>query len=189
MYASDASFDKIYPKDIQQLGLGHWTPIEIAKTAAQFLATKNGAAILDIGSGVGKFCLVAAHYNPTINFYGIEQRVNLVEVAKKAQLKLQLHNLHFETGNFTTLNFAKYDHFYFYNSFYENIAETFKIDYEIAYSPHLYNSYNRHLYKKLMLCPSGTRIACYHGDNYHMPNNYILAASCHNDLLKLWIKE
>lgn len=36
----------------------HWTAIVIAPKAGEFLTIPN-ASVLDIGSGVGKFCLVA----------------------------------------------------------------------------------------------------------------------------------
>ena len=37
-------------------------------------------------------------------------------------------------GNFTQLDFKNFDHFYFYNAFYENLAGTDKIDDSIDYS-------------------------------------------------------
>ena len=60
-------------------------------------------------------------------------------------------------GNFTQVDFRKFDHFYFYNAFYENIAGTDKIDNSIDYSGELYNYYNRYLFKQLEQKPAGTR--------------------------------
>ena len=52
-FSSDAQFNLLYPASIQQLADRHWTPLSVAEIAADFLATGEGARILDIGSGVG----------------------------------------------------------------------------------------------------------------------------------------
>ena len=127
-FASDKIFNSLYPKPIQEVAEKHWTPLEVAKKAAAFLATSPDVKILDIGSGSGKFCLTAAHYHPLTFFYGIEQRANLVELSTDLAVKLQLANVSFICNNITNIDFGKFDHFYFYNSFYENITGTQKID-------------------------------------------------------------
>ena len=38
----------------------HWTPVHVARRAAQFLVTGPETRVLDVGSGPGKFCLVGA---------------------------------------------------------------------------------------------------------------------------------
>jgi tRNA G46 methylase TrmB len=77
-FASDILFNSLYPDSIQSLAQKHWTPLDVAKKAADFLAVSHEVKILDIGSGSGKFCLTAAYHHPDINFYGVEQRKNLV---------------------------------------------------------------------------------------------------------------
>jgi len=62
---------------------------------------------------------------------------------------LVVENDSFINGNFTQIDFRSYHHFYFYNSFYENIVGTDKIDNSIDYSLELFNYYNRYLYKQL----------------------------------------
>jgi len=37
---------------------------------------------LDIGSGVGKFCLAGAYYKPSASFFGVEQRKDLELIPK-----------------------------------------------------------------------------------------------------------
>ena len=123
-FASDEQFNQLYPLSIQALARRHWTPLSVARKAAGFLAAENNVRILDIGSGVGKFCLAAAYYKPKAFYYGIEQRKSLVSHAEKAREILHLQNVSFVDGNFTQLDFRKYDHFYFYNAFYENLAGT-----------------------------------------------------------------
>lgn len=96
---------------------------------------------MDIGSGAGKFCLSASHFKPNGLFYGIEQRKELLDIAVVEEYNLGLDNVAFLHGNFTQLDFTQFNHFYFYNSFHENIEGTDKIDYKIQHSLSLYNYY------------------------------------------------
>lgn len=187
-FSSDARFNQIYPPSIQVLAQRHWTPLVVARKAANFLAAEKNAKILDIGSGVGKFCLAAAHYKPKAFYYGIEQRKKLVNHAATAKELLRVENVSFMNGNFTQVDFRNYEHFYFYNSFYENIAGTVKIDNSIDYSLELFNYYNRYLYKQLEQKPAGTRLASFHSLEDEIPQGYQIVGSEMNDLLKFWIK-
>ena len=187
-FKSDPLFNQLYPSSIQLLAQRHWTPLTVSKKAAVFLGAESNVKILDIGSGVGKFCLAAAHYKPKALFYGIEQRKNLSNYAETAKEALQVKNVSFMNGNFTQIDFRNYDHFYFYNSFYENINGTSKIDNSIDYSYELFNYYNRYLFKQLEQKPSGTRIASFHSLEDEMPQGYHIVGTEMNDLLKFWIK-
>ena len=187
-FSSDAKFNELYPSSIQLLAQRHWTPLVVARKAANFLAAENNARILDIGSGVGKFCLAAAHYKPNAFYYGIEQRKELINYADAANEKLQLDNVFFMNGNFTQIDFKKYDHFYFYNAFYENLTGTEKIDDSIDYSLELFNYYNRYLYKQLEQKPSGTRLATFHSLEDEMPPDYHVVGVEMDGLLKFWFK-
>lgn len=187
-FNSDDNFDFLYPSTIRDLSRKHWTPLETARKAAEFLAAEKGSRILDIGSGVGKFCLAAAYYQPHSFFYGVEQRRSLINQAEIARMILQFENVAFTLGNFTQLDFRQYDHFYFYNAFYENLIGTDKIDDSIAYSVELYNYYNRYFYKQLDQKPSGTRLATFHSLEDEVPKDYHLVGSDSDSLLKFWVK-
>jgi SAM-dependent methyltransferase len=187
-FSSEAKFDQLYPLKIQELAKRHWTPLSVARKAAGFLAAENNARILDIGSGVGKFCLAAGYYKPKAFYYGVEQRISLVYKAETARHILRLENVSFIHGNFTKLDFRNYDHFYFYNAFYENLVGTDKIDNSIVYSGELYNYYNRYLYHELDQKPAGTRLATYHSMEDEIPQSYHVVGSEMDNLLKFWIK-
>lgn len=187
-FSSDLKFNQLYPTSVRLLAHRHWTPLVVAQKAADFLAAENNVSILDIGSGVGKFCLAAAHYKPQAFFYGIEQRKKLFNCASATKEMLQLENVFFTNGNFTQIDFRKYDHFYFYNSFYENLTGTEKIDDSIDYSLELFNYYNWYLYKQLEQRPSGTRIATFHSLEYEMPPGYYTVAVELDGALKCWVK-
>jgi len=187
-FLSDAQMHYLYPESIQLLAHKHWTPLSITQMVVEFLTPVHGVKVLDIGSGVGKFCLAAAYYKPAAFFSGVEQRKDLTEHAELAKATLGLKNVHFINGNFTRLNFKQYDHFYFYNSFYENLDDTDKIDDSVSYSGELYNLYNGLLYKKLDEMPSGTRLATFHCLEDKIPDGYHMIESKVGCLLKFWLK-
>ena len=187
-FASDDQFNQLYPPAIAALASRHWTPIQIAKEAAAFLAVGQAPKILDIGSGVGKFCMVGAYYHPTAQFSGVEQRGALTSIAQDLSKKMGLNNTQFFTGNFTEINISAYHHFYFYNAFYENLIDNDPIDQLIEQSPELFNLYNRKLYKALKALPVGTRIATFHSSEHEMPSSYQVVGVGSNEDLKFWIK-
>jgi Methyltransferase domain len=187
-FTSDIKFNHLYPASIQTMVRRHWTPLHIAQKAANFLAAENGVKILDIGSGVGKFCLAAAFFKPLSFFYGVEQRNQLVDYANNAAEILSLENASFIHSNFTQLDIRHYDHFYFFNAFYENLVDTAQIDESIDYSGELYNYYNRYLFKQLDQKPAGTRVATFHSLEDEIPRSYHVVGSDADNLLKFWIK-
>ena len=188
-FSSDYRFHALYPPFLRPLSKNHWTPLEVACKAATFLAAEKGTRILDIGSGMGKFCLAGAFYCPDAVYFGIEQRKDLTEYAESARRLLRLNNVSFIHGNITELDFSQYDHFYFYNSFYENIAPMGKIDEKIPYSVERYNRYQYYMNRQLAKKPSGTRVATYYGRDDQMPRGFHVGGSEMNDLLKYWVKE
>jgi SAM-dependent methyltransferase len=186
-FSTDTQLTLLYPKPIQSLARLHWTPLHIAKLASGFLASHYGARVLDIGSGVGKFCVAGAHFQRGVQFFGIEQRKHLVRHAETASSLLALPNVHFIHGNLTELDFAQFDNFYFFNSFYENINDTVKIDDDIPCTPQLYKFYNRTLYRKFDGMPAGTRVATYHVLE-RMPPGYCVVEDYIDIFLKFWVK-
>ncbi|HZI68200.1 MAG TPA: methyltransferase domain-containing protein [Hanamia sp.] len=187
-YASDLIFNSLYPKPVQEVAEKHWTPIAVAKKSAAFLATSHDVKVLDIGSGAGKFCLVAAREHPLTQFFGVEQRSNLVQLSTELAQVLALENVTFLCENICNVDFDEFDNFYFYNSFYENVPGTQKIDSSIKYSEDLYNYYNRYLYRQLKKRPSGTRLVTYHSFGIEVPSDYEVVHTDYNEFLKFWVK-
>lgn len=186
--ASDAQFHKLYPDTVLAQASMHWTPLYIARRAAEFLAAEKNAKILDIGSGAGKFCLAAAVYQPKSFFYGVEQRGDLVSYAEEAATAMRLQNVFFIHANISSIDFTAYNHFYFFNAFYENINDEYQIDSRITYSKELYAAYNRYVYKQLDKKPAGTRLATFHSTEDEIPEGYHEVGSTDDGLLKCWIK-
>jgi SAM-dependent methyltransferase len=188
-FSSDLRFHKLYADPLLAQASMHWTPLHIAKKAAAFLAAEPGKKILDIGSGAGKFCLAAAYYQPGCFYYGIEQRKNLIAAAQAAQDILRIQNVAFIHANIKGFDAGEYDHFYFFNAFFENINDEYKIDNELTYSKDLYNAYNRHLYKQLNKKPAGTRLVTFHSTQDEIPDTYHEVGGMEDEVLKFWMKE
>lgn len=187
LFSNDAAFDWMYPEHFQLLSLKHWTPLAIARKAAAFLS-EPGARVLDIGSGIGKFCLAAAYEFPETHFYGVEQRHELVYHAEEAKNYTQLHGVNFIHANITQVNFKEFDHFYFYNSFYENIGTGCPIDDTIEMSESLYAYYTQYLLNALDEKSPGTRLVTFHSFGEEVPPSYKLAGIAIDGLMKMWIK-
>ncbi|HWW37985.1 methyltransferase domain-containing protein [Pedobacter sp.] len=188
LYQNDETFDLQFSSRIQKLSKIHWSPLNIIKVAATFLAPQPGSKIIDIGSGAGKFCIAAAHYCPEAEFYGIEQRKNLYHISQRLKKISGLSNVHFTHGDFTEINLKDYNGIYFFNSFAENLSSYGRIDNSIQYSPSLYNYYANYLYKILEEKPIGTRLVTYHVDENEIPTSYRLTGSGFDQKLKLLIK-
>ena len=188
IFSGEASLCQIYPLPIQQLDRLHWSPLNVIYKAIQFLADKENVRILDIGSGVGKFCVAGAYYKPNALFYGVEQRQNLVEQAQDAKAKLGHLKVNFVHNNFTQLDLKQFDGFYFYNSFFENFPSADKIDDSIAYSADLYRYYSQYLRIQLDEMKQGTKLVTYCSWEDEIPASYQLVQERSDILLKFWIK-
>lgn len=186
-FCSDRQFDSLYTLRAQQLSAIHWTPVAVARQAAAHLCNGPGKNIMDIGSGTGKFCLVGAYYFPEYEFYGIEQRKALVDEAVITQKATQLQNVHFLHGNFTGTDMQPYDHFYFYNSFSENLYHYKPIDNLVSSSAAIYEEYLQRFYTLLEEKPAGTRLATYYCPDDAIPAAYRKIRSAADRHLQLWI--
>jgi len=186
-FSSDQQFLSLFSEKNKKANRIHYTPLAVAKKAAEFLCGGLGNKILDIGSGIGKFCFTAAHYYPAYTFYGIEQRGDLIEASEKTNETLQLSNVFFEHKNFDQITLTDYHHFYFFNSFDENIEED-KLDYQVAFSENLYHYYNAQIHKQLSKMPTGTRIATFFTLDDIIPASYLLIDTHFDEGLKFYEK-
>lgn len=182
----DEKFDQLFPPRIRQLSSIFWTPVAVAAEAAQLLVTAPGTRVLDIGSGAGKFCLIAASLTGG-RFTGLEQRAELVTAARQAAATLQISNVEFLHGNLLDVSFAEHNAFYLFNPFEENM-HGHKIDAEIPLSPALFKKYTRHVAAQLGAQPLGTHVVTYMGYADDIPACYECEATRFGDDLKLWIK-
>jgi len=183
----DAVFNEIYPPSIQAVAEKHWTPVAVAKMAAEYLVEKPGKKVLDIGAGAGKFCLVGAA-STTGLFYGVEQRSSLTKISRKIADRHNITNVEFINSNINEINFSDYEAFYFFNSFFENIDTSSPIDSTIIPDSELYHSYSDYVKEQLNKTPVGTRLVTYWSKWDEIPGNFDLVDSACNGFLSFWKK-
>jgi SAM-dependent methyltransferase len=188
---TDAEFDRIYPEWVRRASDMHWTPYVVARRAAEWLVTDSTTRVLDVGSGPGKFCLVGSLATEGV-FFGIEQRARLLAVAEQAARRCGATRAHFIRGNIISLDWGNFDAFYFYNPFYEHVADIApNIDEQIDRAPELFTRYVRITSAKLFSAPVGTRVVTYQGYGGPMPVGYrrLARESFDGNDLELWRKE
>jgi hypothetical protein len=185
----NAEFDRILPACWRRFSIVHWTPLHVARRAAQLLVTGPGTRVLDVGSGPGKFCLVGALTTPG-HFTGAEQRPYLAEFSRSFARRYSIPRVRFLCGNAPDLDWRGYSAFYFYNPFYENLDPDRKLDERFELSPSLYDRYIKMTQNRLAQAPSGTRVVTFHGMGGDMPDGYERVLQEFQDIgfLELWIK-
>ncbi len=187
-YPVNSTFDKIYPKLYQEHSARHFTPVNIAIKAVKLLVDKPTDKILDIGSGVGKFCCIGAAVTDA-QFYGVEKRKTLTNLSNKIKRLYKLKNAHFINNDFTTLDFKKFDGIYFFNSFHEQLDETCVLDETSKVSLQEYKKYHEALMEKLNECKSGTRLVTYYTFKNKIPSSFQFIDKNESGLLKFYIKK
>lgn len=184
----DNFFNTLYPLRIKKLSEFHWTPVEVAKLAADYLADKPNCKVLDIGSGAGKFCLIGAASTKG-RFYGVEQREELVKLSQRIAKTYNLNNVEFIHSNITEISFSDYDTFYFYNPFYENIDNSLLIDNKIVIDEKLYFTYSEYVENQLKKTPVGTRLVTYWSMWVDNIEGFDLEFTAYNGKLNFWEKK
>ncbi len=184
----DEEFDEIYPPAVREKSKIHWTPIEVARTAARLLVDRPGVKVLDTGSGAGKFCIVGASVTKGI-FTGVEQRKYLANLSNDIFHRYGLANASAIHANITSIDFKEYDAFYFYNPFMENIRRSDRIDSKVKLTIANYKAYIRYVRGQLGELPDGTKVVTYCSNGLKIPLGYCKIASYADGLLDLWIKQ
>jgi cyclopropane fatty-acyl-phospholipid synthase-like methyltransferase len=183
----DDEFDMIYPTEMRKMSNRHFTEIEVAIKASQFLVTKPKQNILDIGSGLGKFCFVAGSYTDA-NYIGVDYRKHFVEFCEKLTIKHRFRNVNFIHSDIVNVDFTKYNAFYFFNSFLEHWDKSAKLDDTIDLNYDNYKVYSEFLRTQFEKLPEGTRIVTYHAEIGQIPKSYNLISEHFRGLLKCWEK-
>jgi SAM-dependent methyltransferase len=186
---SDAAFDEIFPAFIRNLSRVHWTPIEVIRRAVSLLVTHPGTRILDVGSGVGKFCMVGALISEG-RFFGIEQRKHFVELANHLSARHCIARTTFQHGDLSEIQWQDFDAIYLFNPFQENKTPDQRLDDTVPLSRELYLKYVSAAALNLEKMPQGARVVTYHGFGGSFPKNYERKVSewCYRGPLELWIK-
>jgi predicted RNA methylase len=184
----DRTIDGLYPEEIAALSARHFTPVSVARRAAELLAPTPQHRVLDLGAGPGKLCIVGAATTGA-HFTGIELRLHFVRAAIAVGSRLLLRNVHFIHADILDVEWRPYDSYYLFNPFAEHLIGA--IDETVPARPPLYSFYVDAVHRRLSAATQGTRVVTYHGFGGHMPASFRLAhrEKAGSDALELWIKD
>ena len=188
--SSDVAFDAVYDDRIRDLSVQHWTPVHIAARAAQLLTRAGATRVVDVGSGVGKFCIVGA-LSTDAEFVGVEQRRDLVEIARGAALMLGADRARFVHASVDSFSLEGFNGVYLYNPFYEHISPFLApIDRAVKRSAIQYRHFVRSTTDKHAAMAPPVAVVMYNGFGGVMPSAYDFLGSepAGGDQLELWVR-
>ncbi len=185
---TDPEFDSNYPGFIQELSEIHWTPIEIIKKSVKWISKFPDSKILDVGSGVGKFCVYGSLICDS-EFTGVEIRKNLVGISNELANKFSLERVKFIHANITEIDFSNYNCIYYYNPFCEQEATAIFIDNNLKMGSLELNKYEKHISNQLELMKAGTLLITYLSPQFQPPIDFV-AEEIHQDGdVVFWVKK
>ena len=187
---SDDELDAVYPPAIRRMSSAHFTPVCVARRAAELLVRAPSDVVLDVGAGAGKMCIVGAATSGA-RFVGIERRSHLVRVAEDAARRLGVLGATFQEGDLDAIDPADLDAAYLYNPFAENIwSAREQLDHTVELSEARFTRDVARARALLERTRAGTRVATYHGFGGEMPACFGLATRewRRGGYLDLWVK-
>ena len=185
----DAVFDLVYPEDVRRVSARFWTPVEVASTAGRWLSALGARSVLDVGSGAGKFCIVA-NLTSGCTVTGVEQRAHLIDTAQNAAAAYGARAA-YRHATIESVDPGPFDAFYLFNPFGENLYHPAQqLDAEPELSALRYMNDLSIMEHWLDCAPLHTCFVTYHGFGGRIPGSYAMlrsqAKGC--DHLRLWRK-
>jgi SAM-dependent methyltransferase len=191
LQVSDEKFDRLLSTRPQSRSGRFWSCVEAAQTAAQFFREAGAQRILDVGSGVGKFCSIAS-LTLGRRVWGVERRSELVTESRELSRRLTADVVIAE-GTLEGVDASAFDGFYCFNPFAEYVADHDDERYDASFpqSFALYVSDARRIERWLRAAPVGTAMVTYNGLGGRIPSSYSVrrATFVRDDAMRLWVKE
>lgn len=175
---NDVTFDRFLPFDYRFVSRSFWSPLEAVARAARWLDDLEIRTVVDIGSGVGKFCIAGALASRS-TFIGIEQRRPLVAVARGIARMLELGGrVRFVEGVFGEVTVPAAACYYFFNPFGESLfrpEDRLDEETEVSQARSLRDIYLAE--ELLAAAPAGTYVMTYNGFGGALPDDYEIVRS------------
>ncbi|HEY0189893.1 MAG TPA: class I SAM-dependent methyltransferase, partial [Kofleriaceae bacterium] len=181
------ALDAVFPEELRERSILHWTPIEVARQVAGLLAPGEGQRVLDVGAGVGKLCLVGASMT-SATWWGIEQDPMLVAAASHAAWAMGLEDrTRFVHGDGSRLAWDEFDALYFYNPFTTLMLAPHASAF-VRYAT--IQATLRRIEQRLAEARPGVRVVTYYGFGGTLPAGYQQRARepAGGDYLELWVR-
>lgn len=189
---NDRSFDRFLAEPLRLVSPEYWTPLAVAKRAAQWLEDFGIRTVVDIGSGAGKFCVAGALFGEC-QFIGLERYSSLVTSARALADLFDLNDrVSFVAGALGAVPTPVGDAYYFFNPFGDY---WFGADHPMEAGADVGdNGYADDLAaaeELLRRVPVGTCVMTYNGFGGRVPANYQLVRVDRElcGVLRLWRKQ
>lgn len=175
---TDRRFDSLLPPSLRAPSSTFWTPVAVAAVAARWFEWFGARRVIDLGAGVGKFCIVAASVTG-LRFDGIERRGHLVAHASALARRLGVEErVAFTHGECSTIDSADYDGLYLYNPFAEHVRRPeLRLDEDVESSVARYLEEIRGIESMLDRLATGSLVVTFHGFGGRLPDTFELVRS------------
>jgi predicted RNA methylase len=169
----DRMFDYYLPKALRSVSSQHWTPLVASMRGAEWLTDFGIDSVVDVGAGVGKFCISAA-LACSARFLGIEQRPELVAEASRLARTFGVDDrVSFMCRTFERGALPEAEAYYLYNPFGENLlSHEMRIDSRVELSADRHLRDSRAFEDMLWALREGTYVITYNGFGGCMPESY-----------------
>ena len=185
MTNADLEFDKALSSEMQNHSKFHWTPISVIEQAMQWFEADENTRILDVGSGIGKFCIVGSRLSKA-QFTGVEKRQNLVDEANKLKSLNNTTNVDFVCSDIVDIDFKDFNAVYYYNPFCEQLALSDWIDKEIELNEEQFYEYQKYVVDQLKKMPINSKVVTFHSSELDISEHFIVEDIQFGGQLILW---
>ena len=180
---TDLDLDQRLPDAHRWVSRLFWTPLEVVERGVAWLDELGVGDVLDVGSGVGKWCVGAALVDDsTRRYFGLEHRSDLVTVAAGLAASFGVADrVTFHQGEVVDLltvpgpiaHLLSAPAFYFFNPFGENTApDDERLDAAVELSEERFHRDVAAAEDLLEIAPPGTWVLVYNGFGGRMPDAY-----------------
>ncbi len=128
--------------------------------------------MVDLGSGAGKFCLVAALLHPEVDWVGLERRAVLVREAERWRAAFGITNCHFEKTDAAAAPLGRFAGAYAFNPFFEHVDTGGRIADDTEFSVAAYRGSCAALRQNLAATPPGFRVVSYFCHGREIPTRF-----------------
>lgn len=115
MTVEECKFIQDYQNNLKVDIAGAWSNSDAAVYSSNLI--KGCKKVIDIGSGTGKFCLIAAKLNPDIHFTGVEISEKYWEESIRLKDILGITNVNFLLQDYKDVDIINFDGIYIFNPF------------------------------------------------------------------------
>ncbi|TGL90353.1 methyltransferase [Leptospira congkakensis] len=189
---TDAIWDSFLPQKFQILSPYQWTPISVIERTWKFLSEDEVKSVVDLGSGVGKFCIYLSLVSgKSFPIFGLEDREELVLVSKSIADHWGTENVQWKTTNFLKQFPFGHSHYYCFNPLYETMKGHHSIDDSKEKSAGQFVKDLQTFKQNLVLLPSKTKLITFHGfGGSYLPGfRTILKEEIAGGEFRVWEKE